>query len=357
MAAVMPERLETERLVLRPFVDEDWKGMHEHYSDPICTRYTFGRALDAGESWRAMAGMVGHWSLRGYGPYAVEKRAGGELVGTVGLWYPNDWPAPEIKWALVRRHWRHGFAREAAWAVREAARRALPSLSLISFIDSANGASVRTAIANGGAFERVVPFRGGSWHIYRYRWPEAQDASRPVASPRASYRLRTATAADERSIADLIAESARHLASGYYSSEQIDAAIGAVWRPERELLDAGTFFVAESSDGVVGCGGWSPTAPFFAQRAVVFGAGYVRTFFVRPGWERRRIGATLLSRCEAEISARGLRTAALIATRPGEPLYRACGYVTIDRLQHRLPSGLTMEVVEMAKDLPPPAIE
>jgi RimJ/RimL family protein N-acetyltransferase/GNAT superfamily N-acetyltransferase len=331
--------------------------MHEHYSDPICTRYTFGRALEKGESWRAMAAMVGHWSLRGYGPYAVEQRVGGAFIGTVGLWYPNDWPAPEIKWALLRRHWRQGFAQEAARAVRDAARTALPSLSLISFIDSANGASVRTAIAVGGSFEREVPFRGSRWHIYRYRWPEAREASIPVLPPRPPYRLRMANPSDEPSIADLIAESARHLAAGYYSTEQIEAAIGAAWRPERELIDAGTFFVAESSGRLVACGGWSPLAPRFGHRPALPAAGYVRAFFVCPGWQRRGIGATLLGRCEAEISARGLRTAALIATLPGERLYRACGYVAIDRLQHRLPGGLTIEFVEMAKELSPPSVE
>jgi RimJ/RimL family protein N-acetyltransferase len=35
-------------------------------------------------------------------------------LGTVGLWYPVDWPAPEIKWALIRKAWGKGYAREAA---------------------------------------------------------------------------------------------------------------------------------------------------------------------------------------------------------------------------------------------------
>ena len=67
----VPRSIGTERLTLRPFGPDDWRAMHEHYSDIECTRFTFGRALTEGESWRAVASMVGHWQLRGDGPYAV----------------------------------------------------------------------------------------------------------------------------------------------------------------------------------------------------------------------------------------------------------------------------------------------
>ena len=42
---VVPERLETDRLILRLFVEGDWRALHEHYSDAECTRFTFRRAL------------------------------------------------------------------------------------------------------------------------------------------------------------------------------------------------------------------------------------------------------------------------------------------------------------------------
>jgi RimJ/RimL family protein N-acetyltransferase len=112
--------------------------------------------------------MAGHWVLRGDGPYAVEERSSGALLGVVGLWYPNDWPGPEIKWALIRRHWGQGFAREAALAVKEMAGRALPGTPLISFIHADNRLSIRTAIAIGGALDKEVEFRGSRWQIYRY---------------------------------------------------------------------------------------------------------------------------------------------------------------------------------------------
>jgi RimJ/RimL family protein N-acetyltransferase len=162
------ERLETERLLLRMFVEEDWRALHEYYSDAECMRYTFRRPLAEAATWRALAGMAGQWLLRGYGPYAVEEKATGAVLGAVGLWYPLEWPEPEIKWALARRHWGKGYASEAVRAVQQMARECVPDLSLISLIDRENLASIRLAEAVGARFERELDFAGSPFHIYRH---------------------------------------------------------------------------------------------------------------------------------------------------------------------------------------------
>jgi len=166
---VIPATIESSRLVLRMFRDEDWRFLHEHYSDAESTRYTFRRALSEGESWYALANMAGHWHLRGYGPYALEEKATGDVLGAVGLWYPKEWPEPEIKWALTRRYWGQGFASEAVRAVQAMAKVHVPQLSLISLIHSENAASIALALAVGASFEKETAFKGGKWHIYRHR--------------------------------------------------------------------------------------------------------------------------------------------------------------------------------------------
>jgi RimJ/RimL family protein N-acetyltransferase len=173
----MPDRIESDRLVLRTFRHEDLPFLHAHYSDAECTRFTFRRALSEAESWYAMANMIGHWQLRGYGPYAVEEKATGAVLGTVGLWYPHDWPEPEIKWALTRSYWGKGYASEAARAVHAMAAQHIPQVPLISFIHSENAASIALALALGANFEKEMPFRGGIWHIYRHRAPDAAAAA------------------------------------------------------------------------------------------------------------------------------------------------------------------------------------
>jgi len=168
MKYLIPEKIETERLALRTFKEDDWTGLHKLYSDPECTRYTIQRTLTEGESWRTMAAMIGHWEIRGYGPYAVENKASGEVMGTVGLWYPVDWPEPEIKWALSRAHWGRGYASEAAVAVKKVAAKYIPETSLISLIFSDNKASIKLAESIGAKFEKEIEFRGIVAHIFRH---------------------------------------------------------------------------------------------------------------------------------------------------------------------------------------------
>lgn len=166
--AVFPITIRTTRLHLRQFKHSDWVPLHEHYSDLECTKFTFRRSLTEGESWRAMCSMVGHWTIRGYGPYAVVEVSTETVIGAVGLWYPNDWPEPEIKWALSRRFWGKGYASEAVRAVQMPACRHLGGKAPISFINAENEASIRLAAAVGARYEKAVEFRGSPWHIYRH---------------------------------------------------------------------------------------------------------------------------------------------------------------------------------------------
>lgn len=166
----IPLVLESARLTLRQFEHGDWPAMHAHYADPECTRFTFGRALTEGESWRAMASMRGHWALRGFGPYAIVETSSDRVLGAAGLWYPNDWPEPEIKWALVRSHWGQGIASEAVRAVQRMAAQHFDTMP-ISFINAANAASIQLARAVGAVFEQEVVFRGAPWHVYRHPSP------------------------------------------------------------------------------------------------------------------------------------------------------------------------------------------
>ena len=93
---LIPETVETPRLQLRTFTDADWEPLCQMLRDEECVRYTTKTPLTEWQTWRWMAGYLGHWLLRGYGPYAVVEKKSGHMIGPVGLWYPGDWPEPEI---------------------------------------------------------------------------------------------------------------------------------------------------------------------------------------------------------------------------------------------------------------------
>ena len=166
--ANIPTLLETSRLVLRQFEERDWDDLHRMFEDEECVRYTIKTPLTHWQTWRMLAGYVGHWSMRGYGPYAVVEKSSGKMMGPVGLWYPGDWPEPEIKWSLSREYWGKGYASEAALAVKTMAFRTLKRDRLISLILPENEASKRLAKRLGGIYEKTIPFRDGLAEIYVY---------------------------------------------------------------------------------------------------------------------------------------------------------------------------------------------
>lgn len=113
----MSVTLETERLILRlPDPERDFDAWAEAMADADTVRYLGTLPMSRAESWRSMATVIGHWSIRGYGFFSLEDKATGEWVGRVGPWFPEGWPEPEIGWTISPRHLRKGYAYEAAKA-------------------------------------------------------------------------------------------------------------------------------------------------------------------------------------------------------------------------------------------------
>jgi len=173
--------------------------------------------------------------------------------------------------------------------------------------------------------------------------------------------IRCATMEDRDAIQQLIAGSARHLSREHYSDEQIEAAIATVFGVDTSLIEDGTYFVAEDSGVMVGCGGWS-------KRKTLFGGdqyssrdtGYldpaselpkIRAFFIHPDHARKGIARAILSRCEDEARAGGFRGLELMATLPGIEFYKSCGFAPFGTFDLDLVDGVKLELVPMRKDL------
>jgi N-acetylglutamate synthase-like GNAT family acetyltransferase len=172
--------------------------------------------------------------------------------------------------------------------------------------------------------------------------------------------IRPATISDIPALKELIAASARELARDDYSSEQIEAALGSAWGVDTQLIHDGTYFAVERpGDGIVACGGWSYRRTLFGsdaqtgREAAVLDpeteAARIRAFFVRPDWARRGVGKALLEKCEAEARRHGFKSATLVATLPGQRLYRKLGYIGETRTEYPLANGLSISFVPMTK--------
>jgi GNAT superfamily N-acetyltransferase len=172
------------------------------------------------------------------------------------------------------------------------------------------------------------------------------------------FLIRKARLEERTAIECLIVESARHLSRADYTDKQIEAAIKAVFGVDSSLISDGTYFVAENSGSLIGCGGWS-------HRRTLFGgdqftdrdsseldprtdAARIRAFFVHPDFARQGIARAILSRCETEARAHGFRSLELMSTLPGVKLYQSCGYEKVDAAAYEV-EGVVIDFVVMRK--------
>jgi RimJ/RimL family protein N-acetyltransferase len=158
--------LETERLRLRMFRNDDFESYAEFCADPEVMRYLTGSPMTRLEASRHMAMLVGHWALLGYGAWAVEEKSTGKFVGRVGFNDFQGWPAFEIGWTLGRQHWGKGYASEAARVALDYAFNELGREHVISLIRPENLASIAVAEKLGEKLEGETEVMG--FHVLVY---------------------------------------------------------------------------------------------------------------------------------------------------------------------------------------------
>lgn len=169
--------IETSRLRLRGWKASDANALAKINSDSDFVKYLGnGETLNASDSWRVLAMFSGHWQLKGFGLWLVEKKDSGEFLGRAGLWEPEGWPGIEIGWGICPRCWGKGYASEAAQAAMEWAFDELKIDSLISIIHPENYASKRVAEKLGETFSHSQVVNQKNRDIYNITKVEFEKA-------------------------------------------------------------------------------------------------------------------------------------------------------------------------------------
>ena len=159
--------LETQRLLLRMWKEDDLEAYSSICADTDVMRYLGdGKTLNRAEAWRQMAMIIGHWHLRGYGIWAVEERATGQLVGRIGFFNPEGWPGFELGWVLGRDHWGKGYATEAASRALEYVFTETTREHVISLIHPDNHGSINVAKRLGEELEGETEIFGHKVLVY-----------------------------------------------------------------------------------------------------------------------------------------------------------------------------------------------
>lgn len=116
--------IRTPRLILRRWHDDDLVPMADINADPQVMRWVDdGSVLDLDHTAEAIERWEEEWDEEGFGLFAVELLASGELAGFTGLsmpeFLPEVLPSVAISWRLGSQFWGQGYASEAAHATLE----------------------------------------------------------------------------------------------------------------------------------------------------------------------------------------------------------------------------------------------
>jgi RimJ/RimL family protein N-acetyltransferase len=141
----------TERLVLRKHTIQDTDLVFELATDPAVLQFIRGVPASREEAWHRLLRYAGHWSLLGFGMFAVFERATNQFIGEVGLadfqrgLGDNFDGTPEAAWLLKGNSHGKGFALEAMTAALNWFDEQAISSRSVCIIDPRNTASIRLA--------------------------------------------------------------------------------------------------------------------------------------------------------------------------------------------------------------------
>jgi GNAT superfamily N-acetyltransferase len=171
--------------------------------------------------------------------------------------------------------------------------------------------------------------------------------------------IRQATPDDLPAIAEVMRASLASLGASFYDPAQLASAVRYIAVPDHHLVDDGTYFVAIEDGRVVACGGWSARKKLFSGPASEdaaegrldprIDAARVRAMFVDPAYARRGLGRLILEAAEHDAARAGFTRFELMATLPGVPLYRVCGYEPVQEVTVELPDGVQLGCVLMRR--------
>lgn len=145
-----------------------------------------------------------------------------------------------------------------------------------------------------------------------------------------------------------------------FLSESQIASSRTIMGLDTQLIDDGTYVIVEVDGDIAGCGGWSRRATLYGgdaspgRSAVLLDpsrdAARIRAMYTHPRHVRKGVGRLILSLCEEAARSEGFKRVELMSTMAGEPLYRACGYASHERVDDDR-GGTAVPLRRMSKPL------
>ena len=164
--------IETEHLTLRGHRLDDFVDCAAMWADPVVTRHIGGKPFSEEEVWTRLLRYVGHWSLMGFGYWAIEEKETGDFVGELGFAdykrdiVPSIKGVPELGWVLVSRVHGKGYGTEAVRAAVVWGEAHFGPTRTVCIIHPENLASIRVAQKCGYQEHQRTTYKGHAAIIF-----------------------------------------------------------------------------------------------------------------------------------------------------------------------------------------------
>jgi RimJ/RimL family protein N-acetyltransferase len=174
-------QIETERLILRSFREQDVDVMAQLFANPDFMRFSLGVYTERKKTVAFIEKVMGWDRAAIPSALAVVPRGEDTVIGYCGFHHHLEVPQEaEIGYRLHPNYWNRGLITEAARAVRDHAFADLKLPRVISLVHPENIPSRRVAEKNGMKVEKEITFRGFPTLVYaitREQWLAKRDAS------------------------------------------------------------------------------------------------------------------------------------------------------------------------------------
>lgn len=171
MSYSYPSHLETDRLITRKLVYNDYKLWTKFFDEKDCVKYfpTFGLTTSEERAIHWVEKQLKRYQDQEYGLQALILKETGEVIGQSGLLaqHIDEINELEIGYHLFKEHWKKGYALEAATLFKNYAFENNLSESLVSIIHKDNLASQLVAERNGLRKNKEIIFFDTDYIVFR----------------------------------------------------------------------------------------------------------------------------------------------------------------------------------------------
>ena len=163
-------KMQTERLLLRPFTLDDAEEFFPLASLPDVIRYTGESAANTVDEVRKkmLAGPIGDYANVGFGRMACLDKTSGRLIGFSGLKFLPELNEVDIGYRFLPEYWGKGYASESAKPFMDQVVPALKLKRIIGLTFPENFASINVLIKLGLIFEKKIKLANDSTDMNLY---------------------------------------------------------------------------------------------------------------------------------------------------------------------------------------------